>query len=65
MDAKDAYIEKLENTIRGLQQQVNNLTEMVLLLRKEKFDSSREKTPGSPSLLYTMQKINKYSTKNN
>lgn len=45
MDAKDAYIEKLENTIQGLQQQVNNLTEMVLLLRKEKFGSSSEKTP--------------------
>jgi transposase len=45
MNAKDAYIEQLENTIKGLQQQVNNLTEMVLLLRKEKFGSSSEKTP--------------------
>ena len=44
MNAKDAYIEQLENTIKGLQQQVNNLTEMVLLLRKEKFGSSSEKT---------------------
>lgn len=45
MDSKDAYIEHLENTIKNLQDQVNNLTEMVLLLRKEKFGSSSEKTP--------------------
>ena len=30
MDHKDAYIEQLENTIKELQNQVNNLTEMVL-----------------------------------
>lgn len=45
MNAKDAYIEQLENTIKDLQKQVNNLTEMVLLLRKKKFGSSSEKTP--------------------
>lgn len=45
MENKDAYIEHLENTIKNLQSQVNNLTEMVLLLRKEKFGSSSEKTP--------------------
>lgn len=45
MNAKDAYIEKLENTIKNLQLQINNLTEMVLLLRKEKFGTSSEKTP--------------------
>lgn len=45
MNAKDAYIEHLENTIKDLQKQVNNLTEMVLLLRKKKFGSSSEKTP--------------------
>ena len=45
MNEKDAYIEHLENTIQNLQNQVNNLTEMVLLLRKEKFGSSSEKTP--------------------
>lgn len=44
MDNKDAYIEHLENTIKDLQNQVSNLTEMVLLLRKEKFGSSSEKT---------------------
>lgn len=44
MNTKDAYIEHLENTIKDLQIQVNNLTEMVLLLRKEKFGSSSEKT---------------------
>ena len=44
MNDKDAYIEHLENTIKDLQNQVSNLTEMVLLLRKEKFGSSSEKT---------------------
>ena len=45
MSEKDAYIEHLENTIKDLQNQVSNLTEMVLLLRKEKFGPSSEKTP--------------------
>ena len=45
MNEKDAYIDRLENTIKDLQNQVSNLTEMVLLLRKEKFGSSSEKTP--------------------
>ena len=45
MNEKDAYIEHHENTIQDLQNQVSNLTEMVLLLRKEKFGSSSEKTP--------------------
>jgi hypothetical protein len=44
MNEKDAYIEHLENTIKDLQNQVSNLTEMILLLRKEKFESSSEKT---------------------
>lgn len=47
MDTKDAYIKQLENTILSLQKQVDNLTEMILLLRKEKFGSSSEKTPKS------------------
>lgn len=45
MNTKDAYIEHLENTIKDLQSQINNLTEMVILLRKEKFGPSSEKTP--------------------
>lgn len=45
MDTKDAYIKHLENTISSLQKQADNLTEMILLLRKEKFGSSSEKTP--------------------
>ena len=45
MTSKDAYIEHLENTIKDLQDQVKNLTEMVMLLRKEKFGPSSEKTP--------------------
>ena len=44
MTEKDAYIKRLENTILDLQNQVNNLTEMILLLRKEKFGSKSEKT---------------------
>ena len=34
MNEKDAYIKHLENTIMDLQNQVSNLTEMLLLLRK-------------------------------
>ena len=51
MDNKDAYIEHLENTIvslnetiDGLQNQISNLTEIIMLLRKEKFGASSEKT---------------------
>jgi len=44
LDAKDAYINQLENTIKNLEKQISNLTEMVLLLRKKKFGSSSEKT---------------------
>lgn len=44
MNQKDAYIEHLENTIKNLQNQVSNLTEIILLLRKEKFASSSERT---------------------
>lgn len=45
MDNKDAYIHQLESTIKNLEQQVSNLTEMILLMRKQKFGSSSEKTP--------------------
>lgn len=53
MHTEDAYIKQLENTIKSLEQQVNNLTEMVILLRKEKFGSSSEKTlkPETPGQL--------------
>lgn len=44
MSEKDAYIQHLENTIKDLEHQVSNLTEMVLLLRKGKFGPSSEKT---------------------
>lgn len=44
MQNKDAYIEHLENTIKDLQNQIKNLTEMLSLLRKGKFASSSEKT---------------------
>ena len=52
MDKKDAYIQQLEQTIvtlnktiQGMEQQIQNLTEIIQLLRKEKFGSSSEKTP--------------------
>ena len=47
MDNKDAYIQHLENTIKSMQLQIDNLTEAVLLLRKEKFGPSSEKTDKS------------------
>lgn len=45
IDDREAYILQLENTIKSLEKQVNNLTEMVILLQKQKFGSSSEKTP--------------------
>lgn len=45
MDYKDAYIKQLETTNENLQKQVDNLTEIILLLRKDKFGSKSEKTP--------------------
>lgn len=45
MDNKDSYILQLENTIKNLEQQVSNLSEMIVLMRKQKFGSSSEKTP--------------------
>ena len=44
-DDKDAYILQLENTVKNLEKQVNNLTEIIILLRKQKFGNSSEKTP--------------------
>ena len=43
MQNKDAYIAHLENTIKDLQNQVKNLTEMLSIIRKGKFASSSEK----------------------
>ena len=44
MQNKDAYIAHLENTIKDLQNQVKNLTEMLSIIRKGKFASSSEQT---------------------
>ena len=57
MNEKDAYIMHLENTIKDLQNQVSNLTEIIMLLRKDKFGSSSEKTPKNeiPGQLYLMR----------
>lgn len=45
MNDKDVYISKLENTVKSLQNQVDNLTELVKIMQKERFGSSSEKTP--------------------
>lgn len=45
MTDKDAYILQLESTVKEVQNQVSNLTEMIIQLRKDKFGSSSEKTP--------------------
>lgn len=47
MNAKDAYITRLKNTIKDLQNQVSSLTEITMPLRKDKFISSSEKTPSN------------------
>ena len=43
MYEKDAYIMHLENTIKDQKNQISNLTEMIMLIRKDKFISSSEK----------------------
>ncbi len=40
---KDAYTAQLETMVEKLQKQVDNLTEMLLLMRRQKFGSSSEK----------------------
>ena len=45
MDTKDAYIRQIENPISAMQKQIDNLTELILIMRQDKFgvpDSSRE-----------------------
>lgn len=42
--SKDAYIAELLSTIKSLERQIENLTEMFLLMRRQKFGSSSEKT---------------------
>ena len=41
---KDAYTAQLETMVEKLHKQVDNLTEMILLMRRQKFGSSSEKT---------------------
>ncbi len=45
MDTKDAYIRQLENQISAMQKQIDNLTELILIMRQDKFGASSEKTP--------------------
>ena len=42
---QEEYIAHLEKTIKSLENQVSNLTEMVILLNKKQFGHSSEKTP--------------------
>ncbi len=51
MDNKDSYILQLENTVKNLEHQVNNLTEIILLMRKKMFGSSSEKTPKAGAMV--------------
>ena len=43
--SQEEYIAHLEQTVKSLEQQVSNLTEMILLLNKKQFGASSEKTP--------------------
>ena len=45
MDTKDAYIRQIENPISAMQKQIDNLTELILIMRQDKFGASSEKTP--------------------
>lgn len=45
MGKKDAYIKQLENQISTMQKQIDNLTELILIMRQNKFGASSEKTP--------------------
>lgn len=45
MDTKDAYVRQLENQISMMQKQIDNLTELILIMRQDKFGASSEKTP--------------------
>ena len=45
MNTKDAYIRQLENQISMMQKQIDNLTELILIMRQGKLGASSEKTP--------------------
>ena len=45
MDTKDAYVRQIENQISMMQKQIDNLTELILIMRQDKFGASSEKTP--------------------
>lgn len=42
--SQEEYINQLESTIKSLENQVTNLTEMILGFQKNRFGSSSEKT---------------------
>ena len=43
--SQEEYIVQLENKVKALEDQVTNLTDMILLLNKKQFGRSSEKTP--------------------
>lgn len=45
-----AYVKELLATIKSLERQVENLTEMLILMNKQKFGSSSEKTKYDPAI---------------
>ncbi|HZK01943.1 MAG TPA: IS66 family transposase [Anaerovoracaceae bacterium] len=45
-----AYVKELLTTIKSLERQVENLTEMLILMNKQKFGSSSEKTKYDPAI---------------
>ena len=57
---KDAYIKQLESTIEKLNQKIDNLTEIIIQMNRDKFGSSSEKTPREelPEQIYMTQVFN-------
>ena len=42
MDTKDAYVRQIENQISMMQKQIDNLAELILIMRQDKFGASSE-----------------------
>lgn len=69
MNTKDAYIRQLENQISMMQKQIDNLTELILIMRQGKFGASSEKTPkdvvdGQLSLLMKPKSVQMHPCRN-
>jgi transposase len=59
---KDAYTAQLEMMVENLQKQVDNLTEMIILFRKQKFGSSSEKTSSTEGQLNLFNEAEVYAS---